>query len=137
MGLPPLSREALNSQTRTPGDMKELSPPLREAQGGQCCCSSWPTLKPCHPERSNSRTLRVTESEDLRLPLLLRFRPANKTSAAEGHALTRAENKPRRRRHLSAEGSPLFFSTNYTPEKSCQPPKHPNPILPHQLTFPI
>src|SRR5258708_5843748 len=30
-----------------------------------------PTQKPCHPERSNSRTLRVTKSKDLRLPLFL------------------------------------------------------------------
>src|SRR6266702_3650352 len=41
-------------------------------QLGSCCClfsSNIPQKR--HPERSNSRTLRVTQSKDLRLPLPL------------------------------------------------------------------
>jgi hypothetical protein len=37
----------------------------------RCLFSSQPIRKKCHPERSNSRTLRVTESKDLRLLLFL------------------------------------------------------------------
>src|ERR1700738_3766451 len=87
----------------------------------------------CHPERSNSRTLRVAESKDLLLPLSLQLHLPYLTRAAfSSRSRIAAPIPPISGTGHTITAAPASSSSRHPPH----PPPHPAPVTPQTTAAP-